>query len=279
MAALWQIDDNINLRFGEAGAKARAQAAVKPTAPSCDSTEDRSILFLTHKLGFEWLTRLAAVKQASLLGGWSANIAALPQLPGELEALRKQLGANLAAAHGAQAVDGMAQQIARETEFDLALVCDARKDIRTKSTRACPPLAPDLLQHREFAATRVANIELMATRMVESNGPGQPGDNPFGDPFGYHVLSDFDYWQTLSACTAQQTVVYLRDPAAVRNGDTIILPLRAFGSGDITGKVTVKPDNPQYPSNLAVVSIQHGTGPSPLGGTEQFFRCRNQLPQ
>jgi hypothetical protein len=280
MAALWQVDDNLRLRFGDAGSKA-VQASGNPTAPACDSQEDRAILFLSHKLGFEWLTRLAVIKNASLQGGWSSNIAAVPQLPGELEALRKQLGANLASAHGVQAVEGMAQQIARETQVDLALICDARKDIRSKSPRACPQLTPDLLQHREFAASRVANLELMATRILESNGVGQQGDNPFGVPFGYYVSTDFARWISRYSipCMPQQAVVYLTDPAAIRNGDSLVLPQRAFGSGEITGKATVKPDNSAYALKLTIVGLQTEAVLSPFQTEAEFVRCPNQQPK
>lgn len=280
MAGLWQIDDFVKLRFGEPGTKAVEQAANLP-APACDSPPDQQLKLVSHRLGFEWLTRLAVARAVSLQGGWSAGIAEVPPFPAELEGLRKQLGANLATVNGPQAVEALALQYQRETETELALLCEERKTERTKAPRACPALPAELLQHRPLAAARIANLELMAARMAEVDTVRNTSVNPLGEPFGFYISTDFARWITRYSvpCTPNQAVVYLTDPAASRSTAGLVLPQRAFGSGEVTGQVTVKPDNANYASKLEIVAGVTATAPlSPFQTEMEFVRCPNQLP-
>ena len=284
-ASLWQLNDNAVFVFGEAANKPLKDAAKLP-ALACDSPQDNQQKLNSHRHAFEWLSRLEVARLVSLQGGWSSGIAEVQSMPAELEALRKQLGTNLSGVYGAAAVEAEVKKYQGETELELALMCEERKSLRTKSPRACPTLSAEIIKFRPQAKKRIENLELMAKRLSETYTTSFP-ENPLGEPFAYYNQSDFMLWSSraLAPCIKGQTVVYLKDPAAKREGLHYSLPKRVFGKGDIIGQVTVKPDNPKYPMSLAIITNKPNNNQasaatvSVVQYSEEYVKCSNQFPK
>jgi hypothetical protein len=229
-AALWQLEDVVKVRYGEASAKA-LPAMPKPAALPCGGAEDARQRLAADQTAFEYLTRLATVMQASGTPGWALNIVDVPALPPQLEGFRVQLGNILVQNYGEQQVRQMIQQIGSETASELAMACDGRKTARSATPRACPAIPAEFVAVQPIGAARIANLELMAQRFV------QFGDNPFGPAYRQAtVLGSLD---ELKACDGSTTVVYPKDPAAVISGRKVTLPLRNLGSSSASQTVTI----------------------------------------
>jgi hypothetical protein len=269
-------------RFGPAEGEA-LRALPKLAALPCDGPEDQRAKLLAHERAFEYLSRLTFVRQANGLPGWSENLVDMPTPPASLEALRQQLGQNLAAVHGAQAIDAFSRQLGAETELELALVCEARKARPSKGPRTCPAPPPAQVQFRPLAAARIEALEWLGGALAEK------GQNPFGDPYARRGVSStpdplcsftatdsFDAavyggfgGSAMVPCQQGDTVVYLEDPGAVVSGKTITLPLRQFTTGAPAGTVTLTRPATNYEQNL-----YRGGG----DGVEKFVRCPPVAP-
>ena len=198
------------------------------------------------------------------MAGWSENLVTIPAPPPALEALRQQLGKNLSAKHGAQAIDGFSRRIGAETELELALVCEARKARVSKAPRTCPAPPPAQVQFRALAAARVEALEWLGGALAEK------GQDPFGDPYvqrvaagasgslgGFSATDSFDAAvfgssgsNALLRCEKGDSVIYLSDPGATVSDKTITLPLRVFGTGAPVGQVTLTRPATAYEASL-----------------------------
>ncbi|MFY7746372.1 MAG: hypothetical protein ACOVQY_13155 [Erythrobacter sp.] len=257
----------------------------KPAAVPCESPEGQRAKLLSHERAFEYLSRLTFMRQAIGMTGWSENLADIPAQPASLEALRQQLGQNLAAVHGVQAIDAFSRKVGAETELELALLCESRKSRPSKGPRVCPAPPAAQVQFRPLATARIEIIEWLAGALAEK------GQNPFGDPYvrrggsgpatplgSFSATDSFD--QALSGafgstgsefvpCASGDAVLYLEDPSAVISGTTITLPLRNFATGAPVGKVTI--DRPKSNYEQAVF-------PTGGNGVEKFTRCPPVAP-
>lgn len=235
-AAMWQLEDAMKLRYDAASAKALQDTPEPKAALPCNGEEDGKQRIAADQVVFEYLTRLATLQQANAAAGWTQNIVDLSGLPPQLEAFRGQLGNILVQVYGQPQVQQMVQQIGQETVSDLAFVCESRKTKGTASPRPCPAVPAELAAVAPVGAARIANLEEMAKRFREQK------DNPFGPAWHYASEQNYSEWFTrkLAGCDEHSTVVYLKDPAAVVQGQQVTLPLRNYADGTVYKAVTIK---------------------------------------